>query len=80
VNVTSYRDDCSVSNRAVAVVVVLFNLVVERPNSAIDQDNSKQQNNNRWIQNVRIERILHFVSKKRHPFYFYDNFVRCRMI
>ena len=41
---------------AVAVVVVvvaaaLFNLVVVRPYSRIEQDNSKPQNNNRWTQN-----------------------------
>ena len=35
----------------VLVVVVLLNLVVERPNSTTEQDNSKPQNNNRWIQN-----------------------------
>ena len=43
----------------VVIVVVLINLVVERPNGTIEQDNSKPQNNNRWIQNVRIERILY---------------------
>ena len=48
----------------VVVVVVLFNLVVMRPNSTIEQDNSKQRNNNRWTQNVYIACILHCVSKK----------------
>ena len=51
---------------AVAVVAAaLFNLVVVRPYSRIEQDNSKPQNNNRWTQNVCIERILYTLCPEK---------------
>jgi len=31
-------------------------------------------------QRCKRSRDIHCVSKKRHPFYFYDNFVRCHAI
>jgi len=56
---------CSDVVVVVVVVVVLFNPVVERPNSTIEQDNSKPQNKNRWIKNVRIERILYIQERNK---------------